>query len=254
MTTMTTIRNKNSVFQGYEFQNQPFESNDKFSIFIPKERDTLSQLVKKTQDPKYRENAFRSPFYSPQVTKERFFPDQQSDLLGASKFREKIAADIERAKELELETAKNEEKQEETQAKKHVILTEPNYFSREKGFSPQTTKSKKKVLIKQLVDAKKIEKFKDSLYFDERTQTLPKTTLKNKVVEDLVNQYDSLMSNKELMDYVYKIKNQSLLKNQRIKVQNSKGIGKFNFVYNDYHLRETNPGFARNTLGTFFTR
>ena len=148
---MSIIRNKNSVFAGYEFQNQPFESNDKFSIFIPKERDTLSSLVQKTQDPKYRENAFRSPFYSPQATKEKFYSAPQSDLLGASKFREKLATDLEKAKELENATAnRNEQQPEDTENNKHhhhVTLTEPQDFNCPKGFSPQTTKSKKKVLI-----------------------------------------------------------------------------------------------------------
>lgn len=255
MTTMSIIKNKNSIFEGYEFQNQPFESNDKFSVFIPKERDTLSHIIQSSQDPKYRLNAFRSPFYSPQPTSEKFFPNQNSE---GSKFRLKLEGDIEKARQCEetekKEEQKNENKHEEHQ--KHVHLAEDG--NNQQGTPLQTetksTISKKRVLIKQLADAKKIEKFKDSLYFDERTKTLPKTTLKNKVVEDLVNQYDSLMKNRSLLDYVYKIKGTNLLKNQRIKVEKTKGQGKFNFVYNDYHLRETNPGFARNTLGTFFTR
>lgn len=31
------------------------------------------------------------------------------------------------------------------------------------------------------------------------------------------------------------------------------GSGKLPFIMNDYHIRETNPGFARNELGNFFT-
>ena len=257
MSTMSLIKNKASIFEGYDFQNDPFETNDKFSVYIPKERDTLSSLVKKAQDPKYRENAFRSPFYSPQQTSQKFFPGQQADILGASKFRANLEADLQKAKLYETEGNKGEDKNDLKEVhKRQVSVADPVHNDIQLGRTPQTEKasSKKKVLIKQLVDAKKIEQFKDSLYFDERTKTLPKTTLKNKVVEDLVNQYDSLMKNRDLLDYVYKIKGQNLLKNQRIKVEKTKGMGKFNFVYNDYHLRETNPGFARNTLGTFFTR
>lgn len=253
MSTMSIIKNKASIFDGYEFQHEPFESTDKFSVYIPKEKDTISQLIKKTQDPKYRENAFRSPFYSPKQTKERFFATE-GDANTGSRFREKLEGDLIKAKLLE-NNEENAEKQQEN-ASKHVNMAEE---SRNCGKSAgHLTRSlppnKKKVVIKQLVDAKKIEKFKDSLYFDERTKTLPKTTIRNKVVEDLVNQYDSLMNNRNLLDYVYKIKSQNLLKNQHIKVEKNKGSGKFNFVYNDYHLRETNPGFARNKLGTFFTR
>lgn len=32
------------------------------------------------------------------------------------------------------------------------------------------------------------------------------------------------------------------------------GPGRLNAVINDYHIRETNPGFARNKLGGFYTR
>lgn len=32
------------------------------------------------------------------------------------------------------------------------------------------------------------------------------------------------------------------------------GPGRLNAVMNDYHIRETNPGFARNKLGGFYTR
>ena len=251
---MSIIRNKNSIYDGYDFQPDAFESNEKFAIYIPKERDTFSHIVKKSQDPKYRENAFRSPFYSPQPTKEKFFPGEKSDIIG-SKFRANLQADLEKARQLETEvheeSSKNQLKTEGIPHEKHVVLNDVQKTLPTEG---KSTIRKKRVIIKQLVDEKKIEKFKDSLYFDERTKTLPKTTLKNKVVEDLVNQYDSLMKNKSLLDHVYKIKEQNLLKNQRIQVQKTKGIGKFNFVYNDYHLRETNPGFARNTLGTFFTR
>jgi len=252
---MSIIKNKNSVFDGYDFQQTPFESNDKFAVYISKERDTLSNIMQKSQDPKFRLNAFRSPFYSPQPTGQKFFPGP-SEHNEDSKFRVKLQGDIEKAKIYETdqkEEHKNEERIKQESLKKHVHLTE-GINTQETPLQTKSSSSKKKVLIKQLADAKKIEKFKDSLYFDERTKTLPKTTLKNKVVEDLVNQYDSLMNNRNLLDYVYKIKDQNLLKNQKIKVENNKGQGKFNFVYNDYHLRETNPGFARNTLGTFFTR
>ena len=32
------------------------------------------------------------------------------------------------------------------------------------------------------------------------------------------------------------------------------GPGRLNAVMNDYHIRETNPGFARNKMGGFYTR
>lgn len=253
MTTMSIIKNKNSIYDGYEFHNDPFESNEKFSIYIPKERDTISNLIRKTQDPKYRENAFRSPHYSPSKTRQRFFQDQESDNF-TSKFKERLEADLEKARNLEEnhDHDQNEERQGDVHKKQVTLPADTSHLT------PQSvnkfTSPKKRVIIKQLVDAKNVEKFKESLYFDERTKTLPKTTIRNKVVEDLVHQYDSLMNNKNLLDYVYKIKSQNLLKNQAIKVEKNKGVGKFNFVYNDYHLRETNPGFARNNLGTFFTR
>ena len=100
---------------------------------------------------------------------------------------------------------------------------------------------------------KNLEAFRAKLYFDERTKTVPKSTIKSAVIENLIREKDFVMSNKDLIRSILKLKSLSLLKNPTLRIEHFKG-GKVGFVTNDYHLRETNPGYVRNTLGTFFTR
>lgn len=44
-----------------------------------------------------------------------------------------------------------------------------------------------------------------------------------------------------------------LLKDPDRQVQNFKK-GTVKFIYNDYHVMGSKPGFSRNALGTFYTR
>jgi AP-1 complex subunit beta-1 len=56
-------------------------------------------------------------------------------------------------------------------------------------------------------------RLRETLYFDERTKTVPKTTIKNHIVEDIVRDGDLFMKNRELLDSLYKLKQLNLLKN-----------------------------------------
>ena len=209
MSTMSIIKNKANIYDGYNFQNIPFETTDKFSIYIPEERDTLSELVKKSQDPKYTQNVFRSPVMSPTKTKQVFFSKEGEQQI--SRTKSNLLRDIENAKALEvkeLPLQKNEEIHEKTAEKQAHFETNASNM----------TSPKKRIVIKDLADSRQMEKFKQSLYFDEKTRTLPKTTFKNKVVEGLLDDYDSLSRNKNLLSYVYKIKNLQLLKTPKLKV------------------------------------
>jgi hypothetical protein len=40
---------------------------------------------------------------------------------------------------------------------------------------------------------------RDKLYFDERTKSIPKTTLKNKVIENIVLDSDVFLKNNDLL-------------------------------------------------------
>jgi hypothetical protein len=45
-----------------------------------------------------------------------------------------------------------------------------------------------------------------------------------------------------------------LLKEPKINANKYPGVAKFDFVYNDFHSRNTNPGYSRNCLGGFYTK
>jgi hypothetical protein len=51
-----------------------------------------------------------------------------------------------------------------------------------------------------------MQKLREKLYFDEKTRTVPKTTLKNKFIENIVQDGDVFLKNKQLLDSVYKLK------------------------------------------------
>lgn len=99
-----------------------------------------------------------------------------------------------------------------------------------------------------------MEKLRSSLYFDEKTRSVPKKTLKNKIVEKIVEDSDLFIKHPALMQSVYKLKSLNLLKEHDIHVKRYNGVGKFNFVFNDFHSKSTNPGYSRNDKGGFYTR
>lgn len=99
-----------------------------------------------------------------------------------------------------------------------------------------------------------MDKLRAKLYFDERTKTVPKTTLKNNIIENIVQDYDVFLKKNELMDSVYKLKQLNLLKQHDTHINKYRGVGKTAFVYNDYHSKSTNNGFSRNFGGVFYTR
>ena len=53
---------------------------------------------------------------------------------------------------------------------------------------------------------------------------------------------------------MFKLKSLNLLKDSDIHVKRHNHNDKFNFVYNDFHSKSTNPGYSRNDKGGFFTR
>jgi len=83
---------------------------------------------------------------------------------------------------------------------------------------------------------------------------MPKTTFKNSVVEQIVQDGDVFLDNKNLLDSVYKLKNLDLLKGSEIRAKRYPGIVRYEYVYNDYHSMSTNNGYSRNVGGVFFTR
>jgi hypothetical protein len=54
---------------------------------------------------------------------------------------------------------------------------------------------------------------RDSLYYDERTKAVPKSTIKNNIIENIIEEQAIIFSNDELLGSIYKIKELGLLKN-----------------------------------------
>lgn len=48
-----------------------------------------------------------------------------------------------------------------------------------------------------------MERLRESLYFDERTKTVPKSTIKNNIIEDIVKDGNVFVRKPELMHSIY---------------------------------------------------
>lgn len=98
----------------------------------------------------------------------------------------------------------------------------------------------------------KATSFRDTLYFDTRTQSIPKSSITNKIIDDLVRNEDTISRSPALMESIMKLRDINLLKEKAPLFQTYQGVGKINYVLNDFHSRNTNPGYSRNKLGTHF--
>lgn len=97
------------------------------------------------------------------------------------------------------------------------------------------------------------EKLREKLYFDERTKTIPKSTIKNRVIEEIVSEGDVFVGNKQLLGSVFKLKTLNLLKQNETNINRyAPGSTIFPFVFNDYHSKSTNNGYSRQEKGGFF--
>ncbi|KAM3144885.1 hypothetical protein pb186bvf_002897 [Paramecium bursaria] len=100
-----------------------------------------------------------------------------------------------------------------------------------------------------------LQQFKDSLQFDERTKSLPKTTLQNNIVDSIIQNSDVLLKRQDLVQSMQSLKRLSLLRDYKFNHNSLPGVGKSPYVYNDFHSKSTNNGFSRNAQnGNFFTR
>ncbi|CAD8075769.1 unnamed protein product [Paramecium primaurelia] len=124
---------------------------------------------------------------------------------------------------------------------------------------PQEDKKEILPLIKQKTEPqlKKImssKQFKESLLFDERTSSIPKTTIQNHIIEDLIRDSDIFLKKPEIIKQVQSLKRLKVLKKYEANHSNLPGVGKLPYIINDYHSKSTNPGYSRNNKGNFFTR
>ena len=122
------------------------------------------------------------------------------------------------------------------------------------GRSPNSTKIKTGTANSFLKMRTKTSALQKTLYYDPRISSIPKTTTKNEVIDDLLKFEDTIMNNPVLLDSVVKLRDMHLLKKNQPGVNKFKGVGKVDHVYNDFHSRSTNPGFSRNSGGVPYFR
>lgn len=75
----------------------------------------------------------------------------------------------------------------------------------------------------------------------------------NKILGELSEQECVLNRHPELVESIIKLKDMKLLREKSLQITRYSEIPNVP-VYNDYHSRETNPGYSRNKLGGFFTK
>lgn len=96
--------------------------------------------------------------------------------------------------------------------------------------------------------------FKDKLYYDARALSVPRSSIKNTIIEDLLRNEETITKDSSLIASLLKLRDMKLLRSHRPNLVKHKGVGKIDFVYNESHSIFTNPAYSRNSLGTFFTR
>lgn len=61
---------------------------------------------------------------------------------------------------------------------------------------------------------KTLQNFRESLYFDERINKVPKSTVRNAIIDSIVGDADLLLNKKPLLDSIYKLKQLNLLRSK----------------------------------------
>ncbi|CAD8123211.1 unnamed protein product [Paramecium sonneborni] len=137
------------------------------------------------------------------------------------------------------------------QEEKHVQLPQEITPKEEKKDVLPQIEQKTETQLKKAISLKQ---FKESLLYDERTSSIPKTTIQNHIIEDLIRDSDVFLKKPELLDQVQSLKRLKVLKKYEANHSNQPGVGKLPYIINDYHSKSTNPGYSRNNKGNFFTR
>ena len=249
---MATLKKSKDIYQGYEFTNIPYDTNEKFSVYIPKDKESIIETISRT----HRENMSHSYFHPSQsLPKYLDSTYQQPELVHLPKLsiKNQFNDDNEETVKIKETPSKIDSLNRKIIPRRSKSVEKLSEIRKPLVMSPSPNKDKKKQIIQALQQTKELEAFRAKLYFDDRTHTVPKSTIKSSVIENLIKERDNVLSNKELIHSILKLKTLNLLKNPTLRIEKFRG-GKVGFITNDYHLRETNAGYARNTLGTFFTR
>ena len=74
------------------------------------------------------------------------------------------------------------------------------------------------------------------------------------MIKNLEADADKLEKSKQLTQGMKNLKEMKLLTGKSLQKTTFPGCIKYEHIYNDYHARETNPGYSRNYMGKMFTK
>ena len=86
---------------------------------------------------------------------------------------------------------------------------------------------------------------KNKLYFDHRTHTVPKTIIRNTIIDDILREERLIVSNNLLRTQLMNLKKMDLIKLKEVHRIKHAGMKKREYVYNDEHSKATNMGYNR---------
>eukprot|EP00828_Plagiopyla_frontata_P004287 TRINITY_DN11514_c0_g1_i1.p1 TRINITY_DN11514_c0_g1~~TRINITY_DN11514_c0_g1_i1.p1 ORF type:complete len:123 (-),score=9.07 TRINITY_DN11514_c0_g1_i1:157-525(-) len=97
--------------------------------------------------------------------------------------------------------------------------------------------------------------FAPSIFYPWKSQMLqPRLQSQNNTIYKTILQEQDILANRPaLLNQIEKLKSMGLLRDYQRNVKRMKGQQKVEYVYNDFHSKATNPGYARNGLGSFYT-
>jgi len=276
-----------SVYQpGVSFNEEPFDVSRNFGIYTLKKVEPSETLTDKWRMTTTTTSLWNSP--TRKIVANRDIVSQGSargDFAGAveaqtpgsasSKLKSKLTKDVELANELNKEESARgavnsrdsrrpadieTDNEQKYLSKSNLIRGSPQYKNLGGsmiGYTPRTARSRSQLGSTQKSFLKmrtKTSQLRHTLYYDQRINSIPKTALKNQVIEDIIEKEDAIITNPALMESIIKLRDMKLLKPNSPSVNRFKGVGKVDHVYNDFHSRSTNPGYSRNTGGVMYFR
>lgn len=103
--------------------------------------------------------------------------------------------------------------------------------------------------FKSLVPWKETDDFKERFFHDYRTGCPPKSMFTNNSMENIVNEHKKIEEISGLEQRVFDLKDQTVLRDDKLKFVPSQGANRVTYIYNDYHRKMAKDGFSRNPGG-----
>ena len=110
----------------------------------------------------------------------------------------------------------------------------------------KTIRSTHGSIFKNLTPWKDTQKFNNKFYYDPRTKATPKAMFKNSLMDSIARDHKNIERVSGLSEGVFKLKSQTVLKDENSRVMKVPGADKITYIYNDYHRKRAKDGFSRN--------